>query len=88
MPVAIVLINVRAQETARVAEELAGIAGVSEVYSVAGDYDLTAIVKVRDSDELAEVVSKKIRGLADVISTKTLIAFRAYSRNASSLDVD
>ena len=88
MPVAIVLINVRAQETARVAEELAGIDGVAEVYSVAGDYDLTAIVRVRNNDELAEVISKKIRGVADVVSTKTLIAFRAYSKNASSLDVD
>ena len=81
MAVAIVLINVVAQETNRVAEDLSSISGVSEVYSVAGNYDLVAVVRVKDNDALAELVTDQMRRVSGITPTETLIAFRAYSRH-------
>ena len=81
MAVAIVLINVVAQETNRVAEELSSISGVSEVYSVAGNYDLVAIVRVKDNDALAGLVTDQMRRVGGIMRTETLIAFRAYSQH-------
>lgn len=81
MAVAIVLINAVAQETNRIAEELSGIPGVSEVYSVAGNYDLVAIVRVRDNELLAELITDKMRRVTGINRTETLIAFRAFSRH-------
>lgn len=81
MPTAVVLINVRADETTRVAAKLAETAGVSEVYSVAGNYDLVAVVRVQDNEALADLVSDRIRKVAGIVRTETLIAFRAYSRH-------
>ncbi|NLD76480.1 MAG: Lrp/AsnC family transcriptional regulator [Acidimicrobiales bacterium] len=71
-------------EPARIADlagELADIAGVAEVYSVAGDVDLVAIIRVRHHDDLAEVVTRHIARLDGVIETRTMIAFKAYSRH-------
>jgi DNA-binding Lrp family transcriptional regulator len=81
MAVAIVLINAVAQDTNRIAEELARIPGVSEVYSVAGNYDLVAIARVKDNNTLAELITDKMRQVTGIVRTETLIAFRAYSRN-------
>lgn len=81
MAVAIVLINVVAQETNRVAEELANIPGISEVYSVAGNYDLVAVVRVKDNDSLAGLVTDQMRRIGGITRTETLIAFRAYSQH-------
>jgi len=57
------------------------VEGVSEVYSVAGRYDLAAIVRVKDNDDLANVVTERIRKVAGITSSETLIAFRVYSRH-------
>ena len=81
MVMAVVLINVRTDETSRVAEELANVPGVSEVYSVAGNFDLVAILRVKDNDALAELVADRLRKVAGITRTETLIAFRAYSRH-------
>jgi DNA-binding Lrp family transcriptional regulator len=81
MAVPIVLINVVAQETNRVAEELSGISGVSEVYSVAGNYDLAAIVRVKDNETLAGLITDHMRRVSGITRTETLIAFRAYSQH-------
>ena len=75
-----VLINSEPGRTAALAEELAGLDSVGEVYSVAGDYDLVAVVRVRHHDDLADVVTHDIARLEGIRSTKTLVAFRAYSR--------
>ncbi len=71
-------------EPARIAElagELADVDGVAEVYSVAGDVDLVAIVRVRHHDDLAEVVTRHVARLDGVIDTRTMIAFKAYSKH-------
>ena len=78
---AFVLINAEQQRIADLAEELADVEGVYEVYSVAGDVDIVAVVRVRDHDDLAEVVTKRMSRLAGIVDTNTLLAFRAYSRH-------
>jgi DNA-binding Lrp family transcriptional regulator len=64
-----------------VAEALVEIAGVSEVFSVAGRYDLAAVIRVRTNDDLAQVVTERMRAVAGILETETLIAFRAFSRH-------
>lgn len=81
MVTAIVLLNVARDRINAVAETLADVPGVSEVYSVAGRWDLVAIIRVRSNDALAEVVTTRLRPLEGITSTETLIAFRAYSRH-------
>ena len=62
-----------------VAQQIAELSGVSECYSVAGDSDLIAIVRVRDHNELADVIADGISKIPGVVRTKTMIAFRTYS---------
>jgi DNA-binding Lrp family transcriptional regulator len=78
---AFVLIQAEPARVAELASELTDVAGVAEVYSVAGDDDLVAVVRVRQHDELAEVVTRHIAGLDGILATRTLIAFQAYSRH-------
>ena len=77
---AFVLIDGAPARVADLAVELAGIDGVSEVYSVAGHADIVAVVRVRRHEDLADVVTRHISRLEGVIDTRTLIAFQAYSR--------
>jgi len=78
---AFVLIQAEPARVADLASELTDVGGVAEVYSVAGDDDLVAVVRVRQHDELAEVVTGHIAGLDGIVATRTLIAFQAYSRH-------
>jgi DNA-binding Lrp family transcriptional regulator len=78
---AIVLIDCATDSIPEVAEALANLSGVSEVYSVAGGVDLIAIVRVRHFDQIAEVIAGGISKTAGVINTDTHIAFRAYSQH-------
>jgi len=78
---AIVLLTAERDKINKVAEAIADVDGVSEVYSVAGRYDLAAIVRVKDNDDLANVVTERIRKVAGITSSETLIAFRVYSRH-------
>ncbi len=81
MITAIVLIDCATDSIPEVAEALANLPGVSEVYSVAGGVDLIAIVRVREFDEIAEVIAAGISKTPGVINTDTHIAFRAYSQH-------
>jgi DNA-binding Lrp family transcriptional regulator len=81
MVTAIVLLAVERDRINQVAEQLAGIPGITEVYSVAGRYDLVAVIRVKSNDELADVVTSRMRKLEGITNTETLIAFRAYSRH-------
>jgi DNA-binding Lrp family transcriptional regulator len=81
MITAIVMIDAATDSIAEVAEAIADLDGVSEVYSVAGDVDLIAVVRVREFEQIADVVAGRISKLPGVVDTDTHIAFRAYSRH-------
>jgi len=78
---AIVLIDCATDSIPEVAQALAELDGVSEVYSVAGGVDLVAIVRVREFDQVAEVIAGRISKTPGVLNTDTHLAFRAYSRH-------
>ena len=81
MLTAFVLINATPDRIADLASELADVEGVAEVYSVTGDWDLLAVVRVRQQDEIADVVTKHMVALDGIVHTTTMIAFKAYSRH-------
>ncbi|UWZ40666.1 Lrp/AsnC ligand binding domain-containing protein [Dactylosporangium roseum] len=81
MITAIVLIDCVTDSIPEVAESIANLDGVSEVYSVAGNTDLIAMVRVRQFEDIAEVIANKISKVPGVVDTDTHIAFRAHSRH-------
>ena len=81
MVTAMVLLKVVKDRINPVAEMLAAMQGISEVYSVAGRYDLVAIIRARDNEMLADLVTGHLRALEGVTESETLIAFRVYSRH-------
>jgi DNA-binding Lrp family transcriptional regulator len=89
---AIVLVKSAVDRVGEVAEAIAELPGVTEVYSVTGEFDLVAIVRVREHDELAHVIPGQLNKVDGVTSTETHIAFRTYSRHdlesAFSLGLD
>jgi DNA-binding Lrp family transcriptional regulator len=60
---------------------LADTEGVAEAYSVTGEWDFVAIVRVPDHEQLADVVTGHIGALPGVTKTQTMVAFAAYSRH-------
>ena len=81
MVTAIVLIKADVTRIPETAEAIAQISEVSEVYSVTGEFDLVAMVRVRGHDELGDVIPGKLNRVAGVTHTETHIAFRTYSRH-------
>lgn len=77
---AVVLIKAETHLINELAEQLAELPGVAEVFSVAGQYDLVALVRVRENEDLAEVISHRMRKLQGILGTETLIAFRVYTK--------
>lgn len=80
MVTAIVLITTEQGKVPEVAEALAALPGIAEVYSVAGAYDLVAVARVRQHDDLADLVAGRLQATPGITATNTLIAFRAYSQ--------
>ena len=78
---AIVLLNVQSDRINQVAEELAGFDGISEVYSVAGQYDLVALIRARNDEQVASLVTDGLLRVEGLMSSETLIAFRTYSKH-------
>jgi DNA-binding Lrp family transcriptional regulator len=78
---AVVLIEAERDAMSRLGGELADIAGVAEAYSVTGEWDFVAIVRVPRHEQLADVVTGEIGGLAGVSRTQTMVAFEAFSRH-------
>ena len=81
MITAIVLVDCDNHRIPEVAQEIAGLEGVSECYSVAGDIDLVAVVRVRQFEEIAATIAGRLDKVSGVLNTQTLIAFQAYSRH-------
>ncbi|EME98341.1 Lrp/AsnC ligand binding domain-containing protein [Streptomyces mobaraensis NBRC 13819 = DSM 40847] len=81
MITSIVLIKTDVDRIPEIAEQIAALEGVSEVFSVTGAYDLIAMVRVARHDDLAEVIPGRISKVPGVASTETHIAFRTYSQH-------
>lgn len=80
MVAAVVLIRAVPGDVPALARRIAGIAGVAEVYSVSGDWDLIAVLRVKEYDRIAEIVTEEIAQVSGIERTNTLTAFRVYSR--------
>jgi DNA-binding Lrp family transcriptional regulator len=80
MITAFVMLSVEPGRVKSMAEELLSVKGVTEVYSVAGPFDLIAIVRVREHDELSDLVTEVIANRPGITSTETMIAFRAFAK--------
>ncbi len=81
MVTAIIIMKVARERINDTAQELSDIEGISEVFSVSGRYDLIAIARVKDNDELSELVTVKMRKVEGITESETMLAFRAYSRH-------
>ena len=78
---AIVMVSAAVDQIPEVAQRIADLDGVSEVYSVAGEVDLVAMVRVRRHEELHDVIAGRLNKVDGVQATETLIAFQAYSKH-------
>jgi DNA-binding Lrp family transcriptional regulator len=81
MITAFVMIQTQADSIPECAQKISEIDGISEVYSVAGDWDLIAVARVRHHEDLAEVIANRLSKVSGVVDTSTHIAFRAYSQH-------
>lgn len=81
MVTSIILINTERTKINEVAEQLAEMEEISEVYSVSGKYDLIVIVRVKTNDALAEMVTKKLLTIEAILKSETMLAFKAFSRH-------
>ena len=92
MITAVVLVTAEKGTLPKLGEALAAVEGVSEVYSVTGEFDLVAVVRVRQHEELADVIPGGLNKVPGVEHTETHVAFRTYSRHdleaAFSLGLD
>ena len=81
MITAIVFVHAEVARISEIAEEIAALDGVSEVYSVTGEIDLVALVRVSTHEQIAEVVADRLNKVEGVLDTETHIAFRAFSKH-------
>jgi DNA-binding Lrp family transcriptional regulator len=81
MITAVVLITAEKGALPDLGEALAAVKGVSEVYSVTGEIDFIAMVRAREHEELADIVTRRIAQVPGVARTATHVAFKAYSRH-------
>jgi len=77
----IILFNVKKNKITAIAEQLAEISEISEVYSVTGIYDLVAIVRTKTNDDVAELVTNRLGTIKGIKQTDTMLAFKAYSQH-------
>ena len=77
---AIILLKVSKDRINEVAETIVDLDGVSEVYSVAGQYDLAAVIRARGDSQVASLVTEQILKAEGILASETLIAFRTYSK--------
>jgi len=81
MVTSIILMHVVRGTVNTVAENLAEMEEISEVFSVSGKYDLVAIIRVQDNDSLADFVTEKLSKIESIVDSETMLAFKAFSRN-------
>jgi DNA-binding Lrp family transcriptional regulator len=78
---AILLVRATRDGLSTLGPRLAETAGVAEVYTVTGDWDFVAIVRVREHDELATIVTRDLTRLDGIERTQTMVAFQQFSRH-------
>lgn len=78
---AIVLMNVERARVDDVAQRLLALDGVTEAFSVAGQYDLVAILRTASNEQIAELITTRIRDIPYITRTETLMAFKAFPKN-------
>ncbi|BHH85421.1 Lrp/AsnC family transcriptional regulator [Desulforhopalus sp. 52FAK] len=81
MVTSIVLINTERAQINEVAEQLAAMQEISEVYSVSGKYDLIVIARVKTNDDLASLVTNKLLAIEAITKSETMLAFKAFSKH-------
>lgn len=81
MVTALVLLTVSRDRVNEIAEQLAEMKGISEVYSIADRHDLAVIIRAKDNDHLADLVTHHMLKVEGIITSETLIAFRVYSKH-------
>ena len=81
MVTSIILITTERTKINEVATKLAELEGVSEVYSVSGNYDLVAIAHVKSNDDLSSLVTEKMLSINAILNTETMLAFKTFSRH-------
>ena len=81
MVTVLVLLNIERQQIELISQQLVDMQEVSEVYSVAGRYDLVAIVRVKNNQQIADTITVKYSELNVIAATETLIAFNTFSRH-------
>jgi DNA-binding Lrp family transcriptional regulator len=80
MVTAFILCNVEREKIAAASQDILALEGIAEVYSVAGPFDVVAVARVKENDELARLVTDDLIRVKGITQTTTLIAFRQYSR--------
>ena len=78
---AFVMIQAERRQTQEVARRLAEIPGVEEVYSITGEWDIIAVLRLKDYGDLAEIVTEKMVGIPGILRTNTHLAFRAFPQS-------
>ena len=81
MVTALVILNLDRNQIKDVSQKLVDMQEVSEVYSVAGRYDLVAIIRVKNNEQIADIITGKFSELEGITATETLIAFNTFSRH-------
>lgn len=81
MVTSFILLRAKRGKVKSLAENLAEREGISEVYSVSGNYDLVAIARVKNNDALADLVTSELAEIEDITHSETMLAFRAFSRH-------
>jgi len=79
MVTSIILINTERSKINEVAEQLVEIAGITEVYSVSGKYDLVAMIRVNSNDALAHLVTKELLKITSILKSETMLSFKTFS---------
>jgi DNA-binding Lrp family transcriptional regulator len=81
MVTAIVALKVDRKKVNDIASRLSDMPGVTEVYSVSGRYDLVALVRTKDNETLADVVTGSMLQIDGIVDSETMLAFRTYSKH-------
>jgi DNA-binding Lrp family transcriptional regulator len=80
MVTAFILMNVERTHLRSIADDLLAIDGITEVYSVAGPFDIVAVARVKQHEDLNDLVTEQVAELEGIANTETLIAFKTFSR--------